>query len=133
MAKPSTKSASPAGILAAHGAGKRVKFGEAILHGRLRFGKGEVVEFETPEAAAYFDAAFNLTELTDAKATRVISAGELNMDPNAEGETIDPLTIIGNGREGVAEGTTIAQALSGSSGSRGASLRVADATATMEG
>lgn len=105
--------------LEAHAAGRdTIAFSEPVLHGKLRFGKGEVVKFPDPRSAAYFDIAFNGTDFSDKKPTRELTAGEINFDPDADGETIDPQTVI-KGREGVADGTTV-------SGEVGAPVEVAD-------
>lgn len=100
--------------LASHGGSKNViEFSEPVLHGRLRFGKGEVVQFECAEAAGFFDVAFNGTEFSDKEPTRIVSADELNVDPDSDGETIDPDTTVAYGREGVVPGSTIAGHLLG--------------------
>lgn len=112
--------AKPKDRLEAHAAGRdTIAFSEPILHGKLRFGKGEVVKFPDPRVAAYFDIAFNGTDFSEKKPTRELTADEINFDPEADGETIDPQTVI-RGREGVADGTTVL-------GEAGGSVEVADA------
>ena len=91
-----------------------IAFSEPVLHGRLRFGKGEVVRFHDPAVAAYFDIAFNGTELTDKEPTREIGPDLIDLDPdNEHTETVDPHTRIGNGRDGVGAGTTVHQVATG--------------------
>jgi len=92
-----------------------IEFTEKVLHGRLAFHKGEVVKFEDPAAATYFDLAFNGTEYSDKEPTRELTNAEINFDPEdpSGNETIDPDTIIGVGREGVAPGTSVAQVADG--------------------
>ncbi len=110
-----------------------IEFTETILHGRLRFDQGLIAKFEDPAAAAYFDVAFNGTQFTDKKPTRILSNAEINFDPDAGGETIDVDTVIGTGREGITPGTTVSQAVKGEKGSGKAALQVADTTVSAKG
>lgn len=106
------KKPTPLDQIRAAATGDTIKFTETVLHGRIRFGKGEIVKFEEPAAAVYFDTAFNGTELTDEEPTRTITAAELNCDVSSDGETIDLDTII-RGRQGIADGTTFTGAALG--------------------
>jgi hypothetical protein len=127
MAKPK---ANP---LAGHAKDRdTLEFSEPVLHGRIRFGKGEVVRFEDPAAAAYFDIGFNGTEFTDKEPTRTIGNDELNFDPDAEGETIDLETRI-NGRQDVKDGATITEAVKGLPASGTGALNVKDVVSRTEG
>ena len=131
MAKTTPK--SQADDLREAAAGDTLEFSETILHGKLRFGKTEVVQFEDPAAAAYFDVAFNGTEYSDKEPTRVVTNEELNFDPDADGDTIDANTIIGIGREGVDPGTTVHQVITGEAGGGDATLKVDDVHTTSAG
>jgi hypothetical protein len=128
------KAATPHAALAKH-AGRKdtIEFGEEVRHGRLRFFKGTVVRFEDPAAAAFFDVAFNCTEFTDAEPVVTIGSDELNFDPEAPGETIDPHTIIGRGREGIEPGTTVVGHLNGEGATTDGTLQAHDSTAGAEG
>lgn len=124
----------PAQSLFAHANGRtNIKFSESVRHGKMIFQPGEVIEFEDPAAAAYFDVAFNGTEFTTSAATRTVTVEDLNFDPDdpSGSETIDPGTIIGVGREGVNPGTTVHEAAAGlkSLGDGEAKLKVDDARA----
>jgi hypothetical protein len=131
---PKDKPADPHAALAAH-AGRKdtIKFTEEVRHGALRFFKGTVARFEEPAAAAYFDVAFNCTEFTDAEPNVTITKDELNLDPEAPGETIDPQTIIGRGREGIEPGTTVAGHLLGEGPAGDGTLEAHDSTAGAKG
>jgi hypothetical protein len=135
MAKPKT---DPRGTLADHADSRdTIVFAEKILHGRIAFHKGEVVKFEDPAAAAYFDIAFNGTEFTDKKPTRTVTDEELNFEPDDPrgNETIDPHTVIGPGRLNVTPGTTVHQVASGNpdAGSGSAPLEAHDVTTRSKG
>lgn len=120
----------PRAALAEHAAGRdTLIFDEPILHGRIRFGRFEVVKFEDPTAAAYFDIAFNGTQFTTDEPTRTVGDDELNFDPDdpRENETIDPHTVIARGREGIEAGVSIYGHLTGETGPGEASLEPHDA------
>jgi hypothetical protein len=140
MAKPKVEASDPRRAALAKHAGSRntLEFTEPkLLHGKIAFHKGDIVEFEDPAVAAFFDIAFNGTEFTDKKPTRFITNEDINFDPDDPrgNETIDPHTIIGHGREGVAAGTTAHQAAGGkpATGSGHAPLGVHDVTSSAEG
>jgi hypothetical protein len=117
MAKKPTDATAP---LHEHADGARyVLFNEKVLHGRLAFHVDELVEFEDPAAAAYFDIAFNGTDLHASvpdgyKVSRTLTDEEINFNPDdpRENETIDVHTQI-IGRNGVKDGTTVHQVASG--------------------
>jgi len=103
----------PESALASHAGSKdTLKFNEKILHPGLEpFQKGEVVRFENPAAAAYFDIAFNGTDFTDEEPTRTVTNDMLDFNPETEEAgvaTIDPETTVGFGREGTFPGMTVA-------------------------
>jgi hypothetical protein len=132
MPKSDPAKKDPHAALTEHADGRdTLEFSEPILHGRLRFGKGEVVKFEDPAAAAYFDVAFNGTNFTDKEPTRVVTDEEMNFDPDdpRENETIDPHTVIARGREGVEAGVTIHGHLTGETGPGEAPLEPHEAVA----
>lgn len=121
-------------VLARH-AGKKdtIEFAETVLHGKMAFRQGEVVRFEDPSVAAYFDIAFNGTEFSTKEPTRTVGEDEINFDPEdpRQNETIDPLTRI-TGRAGIESGTTVHQHLSGGVGSGGKALEPHDADSGSE-
>lgn len=122
--------------LASH-AGERdtLRFSEVILHGPFRFAKGEVVRFSDPAAAAFFDVAFNGTEFTTDEPDRVLTDEEINFDPDDPrgNATIDPHTRI-VGRDGVKDGSTVHQVVTGDApaGAADSSVRVKDVTGSTK-
>lgn len=110
-----------------------IEFTETVLHGKLRFDRGLIAKFEDPAAAAYFDIAFNGTRYSDKEPTRTLSNAEINFDEEAEGETIDPNTVIGVGREGVVPGATVLQVAKGEGIGGNAALNVADTNVSAKG
>lgn len=120
-----------------HAAGRdTLRFSELVLQGKLRFDKGMVVRFEDPAVAAYLDIAFNGTDFTDDEPTRTVGNDEINFDPDdpSGNDTIDPQTVIGNGRGGVTAGATVHKVAAGdASGSGDAPLNVHDVTVKSEG
>lgn len=139
MAKPADKVAPHKfgqSVLAKHASSKdTILFNEEIRVGTFRFYEGMVVKFEDPAMAAYMDVCFNGTEFTTKKPNVTIGADELNFDPAAEGETVDPHTVIGTGREGVMPGTTAIEHLTGKPGAGRVALEPHDsgAAASSEG
>jgi hypothetical protein len=113
-----------------------ILFTEEVKHGRLRFHKGMVVKFPSPALAAYFDVAFNGTELTDKKPTWELAEDELQLKTEEGQEhdmetpdVVDLDTVIGLGREGVTPGTTVFGHLNGDGPISSAELQPADADA----
>jgi hypothetical protein len=137
MSKPaSSKASSPAPHKVGHAALSKhagtkdtIEFKEEIRVGTLRFFKFVVAKFEDPAMAAYFDVAFNGTEFTTSKPNVTIGADEINFDPDAPGQTVDPHTVIGRGRAGIEPGTTIYQHLTGKPGTGNAALEPHDSAA----
>jgi hypothetical protein len=133
MAKPADKAAPHKfgqSVLAKHAGSKdMIEFTEEIRVGTFRFYKGVVAKFEDPAMAAYFDVCFNGTEFTTKEPNVTIGADEINFDPDAEGQTVDPHTVIGRGREGVEAGTTVVEHLTGRPGSGRAALEPHDSVA----
>lgn len=137
MAKPAEKTAkkeSPHVVgraaLAKHAGNQdTIEFtGEARV-GTLRFFEGTVAKFEDPAMAAYFDVSFNATEFTTKKPNVTITVDEINFDPEAPGQTVDPHTVVGRGREGVEAGATVYEHLTGKPGSGRAALEPHDSGA----
>lgn len=109
-----------------------ILFSEEVKVGRLRFFKDTVARFEDPAMASYFDVCFNGTEFTDKEPAVVIGTDEINFDPNAPGETVDPHTVIGSGRHGIEQGTTVHQHLTGQPPGSDGTLEPHDADADTE-
>lgn len=136
MAKVAAKAKAPEphkvgqAVLAEHAGSKdTIEFTEEVRVGTFRFYQGLVVKFEDPAMAAYFDVSFNGTEFSDKKPNVTIGADEINFDPKAEGQTVDPHTIIGRGREGIEAGTSIYEHLTGKPGSGRVALEPHDSSA----